>query len=141
LDSSGPWINVNEPEVGISHNFQDMRMPTDKNIRLILQNQRPGPWVVVARRTSDVHHKHFQAFALPETILRIIVDQNTVVAVPGYALERLEISYFGSGYQSAAEISRMPDLIDGRQEIAELLVEPPVSIRKKAYKHVSLTIL
>ena len=39
LDSSGPWINVNEPEVGISHNFQDMRMPTDENIRLILHNQ------------------------------------------------------------------------------------------------------
>ena len=65
----------------------------------------------------------------------MVVAQALVVAVAVDPDERLESRYLRRSSESAAEIARMPDLVDRREEIAELGGKDAVRIGNQADQH------
>ena len=135
LQAGGSGIEVEQVMVRVMHDLEDMGMAAHEDIRTELPDQGERPRVIMAGRAPDMGHQDLFPFAVPDPVLRVIIDQNPVVAVPGNTDERLEPGDGRSQGQSPAEIPRMPDLVDRGKEFAEFGAEHPVGIRKKTDEH------
>lgn len=107
----------------IPHHFQYMGMAADKDVRLIFIDQLTGPDIISSRVASDMGHQHSGTTALEAPVKRMSIAEVVIVAVTCNADKRLISSNVFSQLQAAAEIAGMPDLIDRREKITELLRE------------------
>lgn len=136
LDSSCSGIDNQHVSLGITHDFQNMGMTTYEYIRSVFVYQLSRPRIISAGIASDMGHEYLHALALEEAMERMDETQIVVVTIAGDADQRLESGYLCSQVHAPAEISRMPDLIDRRKKLLELLVEHTMSIRYESYVHV-----
>lgn len=135
LDSGGSGIDHQHIPPGITHHLEYMRMTAYKYVRTELFDEPSCTWIVFSGIAPDVCHKYLKPSAFEETVQRMDEAQVVIVAVAGHTHQRLEPGNIFSQIHTSTEISCVPDLVDRLQKVPERLIENPVSIRNKAYKH------
>ena len=135
LVSTGTGVDIQDFFKLIIHNFQDVRMPANKDVGLILTDQVPGLGIIMPGRTADMRHQHLEALALPETEQRATIQQAPVVTIADDPLQRLERGDFHFRVQASPEVPGMPDLVDILEKLPELRPEYAVRIRYETDIH------
>ena len=135
LQAGGSGVHRKHIELVVPLYLQDMRVPADEQSGLHLHYRPPGHLTVVAGISPDVGHQHFQPLAIEALKLREVVAGGIPVAVAMYPYHRLEVLDTLEESFIATQITGVPELIHGLQELAELGAENPVRIRYKTYIH------
>lgn len=135
LDSGSSGIDHKHIAARIPHDFQDMGMTAHEDVRLILVYQRFGTDVIPSGISSDMGHQDLHALAFEEAVERVFEAQVMVVAVSCDSQKRFEPRYLGGHFHAAAEIPRMPDLVDRLQEFPDAGVEDTVGVGYESYIH------
>ena len=120
LYAAGPGIERKHLIILVVHHFEYVRMPTDKYLRTISLNERPGADVIVSRIASDMGHQYRHTSSLKELVQGIVGEQVAGVAVACNSDQRLESRYGGGGLETPAEITRVPDFIHRLKKILKL---------------------
>lgn len=128
LDACGSGVDCHHVILGVAHDFQDMGMPADEHLRPETVDQGSGSKVIMPGISSYVHHQYGHPSALEELVVRIIHADVLTVAVPIYSDQRFEGCYLFCSGEAAAEVSGMPDLVHGLEELLELWAEYSVSV-------------
>ena len=135
LEASGAGVEGHHVVVLVEFHPKNVGMAADEDLRPEPLDQGLGAVVVAPRVAADVGHQDRHPAAFEETVAGVFVPQVVVVAVAVDADEGLEGSDFAGGFESAAEVAGMPELVAGRQEILERLVEDAVGVGKEADVH------
>ena len=77
---------------------------------------------VAARIAAYVHHQHLATLHLEAVALVVYATHNTTIDITIYRAQRLECRNGISSLQRA-EVTRMPNLIAGREELLEHIIE------------------
>lgn len=141
LETACTRIKVDEAVDRILHDFQDMGMAADENIGAIPLDKLSGMGFPMPWRAADMGHEDFHALAGPEKVFRIIVEKYPVITVSRDPLERLEGGYFGRSDKAAAEIARMPELVNRFEKLPERGIETAVGVGKKTDKHLTQSLM
>ena len=128
LDTCRPRIDYKHIAFGITYNLKDMGVPAYKYIRPGTVYKFTGLEVISSRIATYMGHKHLQALTFKKPMNRVSIAKIIIVTIACNPDKRLEGCYFLSQLHAAAEVPRMPDLIDLREEFLELLGEDPVCI-------------
>ena len=133
LDSCCTGIDYQHIPLRVPDNLKDMGMAAHEYIRPKLIYQLAGPYVISPGISANMDHQDLKPFALEKPVDRVGISKVIVVAVAGHAEHRLEGCNLFSGPETAAEISRMPNLVHRSQEFPELLAEYAMRIRYETY--------
>ena len=133
LMAGGPGIDDEHIIIGIVHHAQDMGMTADENIGLIHVNLLPGLGVVTPGKTADMRHQHLLPLALEKLVAGAVVAQVVAVHISVHPDEVFERRQAAVHLRSPAEISGVPYLIHGSQELKNIFVQAPVRIRYDPY--------
>ena len=128
LNSCSSGINHQHIPLRITHDFQDMRMAADKQIRLISVNKFTCTGVVSSRIATDMSHENLYSLTFKKAVQGMIIAKTMVVTVSCDSDKRLVCSYLFGKIHSSSEVSGMPDLIHRLKKVAEGLVEHAVCI-------------
>ena len=105
------------------------------NIRTELLDQSPGGGIIMARRAPDMDHEDSDALKLQQLVFGIFQSYVPSVAVPVNADKGLELPDAVGEGDAATEISGMPDDVNGRKELLELIAENAVGVGNETYVH------
>ena len=128
LDAGSAGVEGHHLVVFVILHPQDMGVAADENLGTETFDKRLGAVVVASGVAADVGHQDGHAFAFEETVAGVFVVQGVVVAVAVDADEGLEGGDFTGGFEAAAEVACVPELVAGGQEVFEGLVEDAVSV-------------
>ena len=128
LDSCSSGVYHQHIPLGITHNFQDMRMAADKQVWLISVNQFAGTEIISSRITSDMGHKHFYSLTFKKAVQGMIIAKTMVVTVSCDSDKRLVCSYLFGKIHSSSEVACMPYLVHLRKEVLEFPGEHSVCV-------------
>lgn len=135
LNSCCSGIDYKHISLGITHDLQDMGMTAYEYIRLVFVDQLARPRIITSGIAADMRHQHLHALTFEEAVERVFEAQVMVVAVSCDSQKRFEPRYLGGHFHAAAEIPRMPYLVDRLQEFPDAGVENSVGIRYESYIH------
>ena len=135
LNARSSGIDHQHIAAGIPHDFQNMGMAAHEDVRLILVYQRFGTDVIPPGISADMGHQDLHALTFEEAVERVFEAQVMVVAVSCDSHKRFEPRYLGGHFHAAAEIPRMPDLVDRLQEFPDAGVENAVGVGYESYIH------
>ena len=110
-------------------------MAADEKLGSVSLYQAAGEVIVSAGIAAYVRHKHTHAFAFEESVLRAVEMQGLIVAIAVNAQGRLERGDLIPGLHSPAEITGVPYLVYGCQELPEFLRKHSVRVRNQSYVH------
>ena len=128
LDAAGTGIDIEEVVSVVHPHAKDVGMPAYENVRTILGNQVARFRIIIPRGAADMGHEDLLALAVPETELGMVVAEPLVVAVAVDAHQGLEGGDLLRRFEPAAEIARVPDFVDRREEVAEFLGKDTVGV-------------
>ena len=128
LDSCSSGIDHQHIPLRITHDFQDMRMAADKQIRLISVNKFTCTGVVSSRIATDMSHENLYTLTFKKTVQGMIIAETMVVTVTCDSDKRLVCSYLFGKIHSSSEIACMPYLVHLRKEVLEFPGEHSVCV-------------
>jgi len=127
LDTGGTGVEHHHVVVFVVDHFQDVGVTADEDPGPVRFNQAQGPVVVVAGIAADMGHQHAHPVLLEVAHHLGKVAHVVAVAVAEHTDQWLE----GGDLRVSgliAEITRMPDHVDRRQKVFQLLVEVSVGV-------------
>ena len=128
LDAGCSGIHYQHVSFRIPHDFQDMGMSADEEIRTIFVYKPAGARIITAGIASDMGHEHFHSLTFKEPVKRMNEPEVMVVTIAGNTLQWLEGGNLSRQIHPPAEITGMPDLIDRLQKFTEWSIKNAVGI-------------
>lgn len=128
LNAGSTGIDYKHVALGILHHFQDMGMSAYEYIGTVSVHQFTGSGIITSGVSAYMGHKHLHPFTFKETVQRMDKPQVVIVAVACNSYKRLETAYFFRQLHSPAEVTCMPYLVHGLEEVLELPAEDAVCI-------------
>lgn len=121
LQPSRSWVDGEKAILRVIHDLEDMRMAADENIRSVQAYYRLNISLIMPRIASDMGHQYLLPFAVKKLCLGTFVAYFLRVTVSVHPDEGLERGDFMDEVQPSAEVSCVPDFIDGFKELPELV--------------------
>ncbi len=88
LHSCSSWVDVEKPKIAVGHNFENMRMPRNKQLRRISINLRSDGTIVMSRVAAYVFHQHLNLLAFPSKNFGKHKPKVAAVAVSAHSSNR-----------------------------------------------------
>lgn len=100
LYSRSPGIHYKHTAaLGVTHDFQDMGVAANKNIRPVFVNQLSCAGIISSRISTNMRHQNFHTLTFEKPVQRVFKTQFIIVTIAAHAYKRLE---FRKGVQNAA---------------------------------------
>ena len=136
LEAAGSRIDGEHVVLEVPDHLKDMGVAADEDLRAVVFDQGAGAKVVAPGVTSYMGHQHAHSSAFEELVGRILKPDVLSVTIAADPDKGLETGDFTGGFGAPSEISRMPYLVDRRQEFPEFGAEHTVGVGYEAYEHV-----
>lgn len=137
LYSRSPGIHdKHTAALGVTHDFQDMGVAANKNIRPVFVNQLPCARIIPSWISTNMRHQNFHALTFEKPVQRVFKTQFIIITIAAHAYKRLEFRKGAGKFKPSSEITGVPKLVHRFKKVTESLTEDSVRIRYKSYKHI-----
>lgn len=121
LQPSCAGVDGEKAILRVIHDLEDVRMAADENIRPVQAYHRLNISLIMPRIASDMGHQHLLPFAVKKLGLGTFIADFLRVTVSVHPDKGLECGDFMDEVQSSAEVSRVPNFINGFKELPKLV--------------------
>src|SRR5690606_26233846 len=118
----------------IGHYLQNMRMPTNKQLRRIFVDFLSDAVIILSRISSDMRNPHIDAFTNEPVVKRKLQSRFGVIDISPHGTERLEFLELVR-HAKITDVACMPYLIGHRSVFKDYIVKMSVSVGKQQDLH------
>ena len=128
LDAGGAGVEGHHVVVLVVFDAEDVGVAADEDLGAEALDEGLGAVVIVSGVAADVGHQDGHAAAFEEAVPGVFVVEGVLVAVAVHPDQGFECGDFAGGFEAAAEVSGVPELVAGGKEVFEGLVEDAVGV-------------